>query len=321
MESIVRVAGLSHRYNKNWAIRDISFEIDKTSIYGLLGSNGAGKSTTMNILCRVLNQTEGRVLINGIDTRRDPLKAKKQIGFLPQMPPLYMDLTVMEYLLYCARLREIKESLISVAVEEVMEKCNLLGVKQRLLKNLSGGYRQRAGIAQVIIHKPKLVVLDEPTNGLDPVQIVDVRNLIREIAVERTVIFSSHILTEVQTLCQNILMIEHGKLIFSDSMDAFNNYVTPKSVFVEFENPPAPDALRSLKGVSRVETAGLKSFRVYSDEISILHNVLVRASVDADWNLNQLILEKQSLDEVFQLLPNTSFKNEHTAGNFITNTK
>lgn len=117
MESIVRVAGLSHRYNKNWAIRDISFEIDKTSIYGLLGSNGAGKSTTMNILCRVLNQTDGRVLINGIDTRRDPLKAKKQIGFLPQMPPLYMDLTVMEYLLYCARLREIKESLISVAVE------------------------------------------------------------------------------------------------------------------------------------------------------------------------------------------------------------
>ena len=306
MESIVRVTGLSHRYARNWAVRDLSFEIDKTSIYGLLGSNGAGKSTTMNILCQVLRQTEGSVFINDIDTRRYPFEAKKQIGFLPQVPPLYMDLTVMEYLLYCARLREIKEPLVSIAVDEVMAKCNLLDMKRRLLKNLSGGYRQRVGIAQAIIHKPKLVVLDEPTNGLDPVQIVEVRSLIREIAVDRTVIFSSHILTEVQTLCHNILMIEHGKLIFSDSMDAFNNYVVPNSVLVELENPPAPDALRSLKGVSRVETAGVKSFRIYSDEIKLLNDAIVRASVDGNWGLNQLVLEKQSLDEVFKQLSNAS---------------
>ncbi len=167
MSSIVKITSLSHKYTSSWAISDINIEINKKGIYGLLGSNGAGKSTTMNILCGVLNQTSGNVYINGIDLRKNPIEAKKHIGYLPQIAPLYLDMTVFEYLLYCARLREMDENTIASALEDVLAKCGITHVKSRLLKNLSGGYRQRVGIAQAIVHRPKLVVLDEPTNGLD----------------------------------------------------------------------------------------------------------------------------------------------------------
>ncbi len=157
---ILSVEHLSHRYSSTWAIHDISFQIDKTGILGLLGSNGAGKSTTMNIMCGVLNQTQGRVVINGIDLGKHPEQAKKELGFLPQQAPLYMDLTVDEYLFHTAYLRQMDRKAIAAAVEEAKERCGLTHFSNRLIKNLSGGYRQRVGIAQAIIHKPKLVVLD-----------------------------------------------------------------------------------------------------------------------------------------------------------------
>ena len=181
-EPIVRVEHLSHRYSVDWAIRDINFEVKNKGIFGLLGSNGAGKSTTMNIICGVLNQTEGNVYINGINLRENPVEAKKFIGFLPQRPPLYPDLSVEEYLTYCANLRLMNEADIPQAVERAMDRCSITHFRERLLRNLSGGYQQRVGIAQAIVHQPKFVVLDEPTNGLDPNQIVEIRNLIKEIA-------------------------------------------------------------------------------------------------------------------------------------------
>lgn len=164
-EPIVRVEHLSHRYSVQWAIRDINFEINQKGILGLLGSNGAGKSTTMNIICGVLNQTEGTVYINGIDTRKQPVEAKKYIGFLPQKPPLYTDHNVSEYLTYCAHLRLMDDREVKAAVESAMKRCGIAHFSKRLVKNLSGGYQQRLGIAQAIVHNPKLVVLDEPTNG------------------------------------------------------------------------------------------------------------------------------------------------------------
>src|SRR6185437_10921234 len=165
MEPIVSVQHLGHRYSKAWAIRDINFAIDQKGILGLLGSNGAGKSTTMNIMCGVLNQTEGTVLIDGVDIRENPELAKRQIGFLPQNPPLYLDLTVDEYLIYTAELRKMDSMAIKPALEEAKDRCGITHFSNRLIKNLSGGYRQRVGIAQSIIHKRKLVVMDEPTNG------------------------------------------------------------------------------------------------------------------------------------------------------------
>ena len=209
--SIVKVDRLSHRYHKDWAIRDISFEIERKGVLGLLGSNGAGKSTVMNILCGVLNQTQGDVFIDGIDMREQPEEAKKRLGFLPQNAPLHLELTVEEYLRHCAGLRNVPERDITKAVKEVMERCGVAHFSQRLLRNFSGGYRQRAGIAQAIVHKPKVVVLDEPTNGLDPNQILEMRKLIKQIAKESVVIFSSHILAEVQATCRDIKMIEQGR--------------------------------------------------------------------------------------------------------------
>lgn len=167
-KSVVRVENLSHRYNVQWAIRDINFEIDQRGVVGLLGSNGAGKSTTMNIICGVLKQTQGEVYIDGINFRENPVEAKRNIGFLPQKPPLYMDFTVDEYLTYCADLRMVDKRDVKKAVDEAKARCGITHFSSRLVRNLSGGYQQRVGIAQAIVHNPKFVVLDEPTNGLDP---------------------------------------------------------------------------------------------------------------------------------------------------------
>lgn len=262
-QSIVTIKNLSHRYTRDWAIRDINFEIDQVGILGLLGSNGAGKSTTMNILCGVLNQTEGEVFIDGIDIRKEPVEAKKRLGFLPQNAPLHLELTVEEYLTYCAEIRDIDKHDIKKAVDNVMEKCGVAHFGKRLLRNLSGGYRQRVGIAQAIIHKPKLVVLDEPTNGLDPNQILEVRKLIKEIAQERAVIFSTHILSEVQAICKEIKMVENGRMVFADTMDAFNNYIMPDTMLVFMDNPPANDVLSNIPGITSVEQLNDKSMRLH----------------------------------------------------------
>jgi ABC-2 type transport system ATP-binding protein len=301
-ESIVRIEGLSHRYSRTWAIRDISFEINQKGIVGLLGSNGAGKSTTMNILCGVLNQTEGKVLINEIDIRENPEQAKKFIGFLPQNAPLYLDFTVDEYLIYCAHLREIKKEEIKAAVQTVKERCGVAHFSKRLIGNLSGGYRQRVGIAQAIIHKPKLVVLDEPTNGLDPNQILEVRNLIKEIALERSVIFSSHILAEIQATCKDIIMIEGGRIVFSDTMAAFNNYIEPNSLVVHLEAPPTLAELGSIPGITGVEPLSDKNFRLKFGAVPDIAETVVQLSVEKSWRLKEISLEKSSLDEIFAQL-------------------
>jgi ABC-2 type transport system ATP-binding protein len=301
-ESIVKIEGLSHRYSRAWAIRDISFEINQTGIVGLLGSNGAGKSTTMNILCGVLNQTEGSVLIDETDIRENPERAKKSIGFLPQNAPLYLDFTVDEYLTYCAHLRLIQKEKIKKAVQTVKERCGVAHFSKRLIGNLSGGYRQRVGIAQAIIHKPKLVVLDEPTNGLDPNQILEVRSLIKEIAEERSVIFSSHILAEIQATCRDIIMIEGGRIVFSDTMAAFNNYIEPNSLVVHLEAPPTVAELGSIPGIIHVEPLSDKHFRLKFGEVYDISEKIVQLSVERSWRLKEISLEKSSLDEIFAQL-------------------
>lgn len=302
MTSIVKLEHLSHKYSSAWAIRDINMEISQVGIVGLLGSNGAGKSTTMNILCGALNQTEGNVYISGIDMRENPEEAKKQIGFLPQNPPLYMDLTVDEYLHYCAGLRLMTKEKMKPAIKEAKERCGIDHYSNRLIRNLSGGYRQRVGIAQAIVHKPKLVVLDEPTNGLDPNQIIEVRALIKEIATDRAVIFSSHILSEIQILCKEIKMIESGRIVFSDTMDAFNNYVEPHSMLVHMENPPTAAELLKVDGVTKVDFLTERQMRVYFSGDQDITERVVAASVQNGWRLREISLDKTALDEIFKQL-------------------
>jgi len=301
-QPILSIKNLSHRYSTSWAIRDINLEINRTGILGLLGSNGAGKSTTMNIMCGVLNQTEGSVLINGIDTRENPELAKRQIGFLAQNPPLYLDFTVDEYLIYTAELRRMETRDIKPALEEAKDRCGIAHFSNRLIKNLSGGYRQRVGIAQSIIHKPKLVVMDEPTNGLDPNQIAEVRTLIKEIAVEHAVIFSSHVLSEVQMLCKDIKMIADGRIVFSDTMDAFNNYVEPHSVLMHMENPPSTAELLKINGVDKVDFITERQARLYFTGDKEITQRIIATSVHNGWGLSEISLDKTALDEIFKQL-------------------
>lgn len=298
-ESIVKVEHLSHRYSIQWAIRDINIEITQNGIYGLLGSNGAGKSTTMNIICGVLKQTEGEVYIKGINLRENPVEAKKHLGFLPQKPPLHMDLTVEEYLVHCANMRLIPAHEVQGAVKDVMGRCGISHFSRRLIRNLSGGYQQRLGIAQAIIHNPDFVVLDEPTNGLDPNQIVEIRELIREIAVDRTVILSTHILSEVQATCDYIRMIEEGQVVFSGTVDEFDNYIVPNTLFVSLIAAPPAEVIREIPGVVAVDELGGSKFRIqFSDALEATER-LVEASVTKGWRLVEIRQEKSSLDEIF----------------------
>lgn len=300
--TIVRVEDLSHQYSKDWAIQNISFEIKENRILGLLGSNGAGKSTTMNILCGVLNQTKGNIFIDGINLKENPVEAKKLIGFLPQTPPLHLDLTVDEYLIHCAQLRLVKKEDLRNAVEKAKEKCGISHFSHRLIKNLSGGYRQRVGIAQAIIHEPKLVVLDEPTNGLDPNQILEVRNLIKKIAQDKAVIFSSHILSEVQATCQDIRMIENGHMVFSDTLDAFNNYIEADKLTASFENPPTIEALTAIEEVTEAVYLSPKKVQITFKGTQQIAEKIVAQSVTSNWKLREIQFEKVSLDEIFAQL-------------------
>jgi ABC-2 type transport system ATP-binding protein len=236
--------------------------------------------------------------------RKQPIEAKKQIGFLPQNPPLYLDLTVDEYLQHCGYLRLMEKDKLKPALDEVKERCGITHFSKRLIKNLSGGYRQRVGIAQAIIHRPKLVVLDEPTNGLDPNQIIEVRSLIKDIAAERAVIFSTHILSEVKVLCKDIKMIEDGRLIFSDTMDAFNNYVEPHSASATIYNMPVEEEFLAIEGVSKVHLMNERQVRIFFDGDRDVTTRIVEKSVQRHWQLAEITLEKNTLDEVFAQLSN-----------------
>ena len=306
MESILKIVNLSHRYASAWAIRDVNIEINQKGVIGLLGSNGAGKSTTMNIICGVLNQTEGDVFINGINKRTDPRLAKRQIGFLPQTPPLYADFTVDEYLTYAADLRYIDKKEIKNAVAEAKDKTGIAHFSGRLIKNLSGGYKQRVGIAQAIIHKPSVVILDEPTNGLDPNQIIEARKLIREIGTEHTVLLSSHVLSEINLLCRDIIMIEGGRIVFSDSMDAFNNYVQPQTLLATFERMPSESELFKIDGVTKIDVLNEHQCRIYFTGSTDISEKVITTSVHQGWRLKEIGLEKSLLDDVFKQLSSHS---------------
>ena len=300
---IVKVERLYHRYTASrWAIEDINFQISEAGVVGLLGSNGAGKSTTMNIICGVLKQTSGEVYINGINTLKEPVKARKMIGFLPQKPPLYPDLTINEYLRFCAEIQWMDKKKIKSAIARAEERCGITHMKDRLLRNLSGGYQQRVGLAQAILHDPKFVVLDEPTNGLDPNQILEVRQLIKDIAIDRTVILSTHILSEVQATCSSIKMIEHGRVVFSGSTEDFDNYIEPNTLYLEFELPPTMDELLKLSGVKRGEVIDNHAIRLWYDGERDTIKQIMREATSRGWDMIELRREKSSMEAVFAKL-------------------
>ena len=307
MSEIVKVENLSHSYNgSTWAIKDINFVIENNGVFGLLGSNGAGKSTTMNIICNVLTQSKGEVYIGGYDLTKNPIKAKKFIGFLPQKPPLHTELTVEEYLYHAADIRMIAKKDIPSAIDKAMAKCGITHFRNRVIKNLSGGYQQRVGIAQSIIHNPPFVILDEPTNGLDPNQILEIRGLIREIAKDKAVLISTHILPEVQASCDYIMMIENGNVVFKGTIDEFNSYMAPSAIIAIMHNPPSDEIFLSIEGMERVERLTQTRIRLHFKEgVEVFDTIVAKASLEG-WKLREISLEKESLDKVFAKLSGKS---------------
>ncbi len=216
---MIEVKGLTKKYGERVAVKDLSFNIESGKIYGLLGPNGAGKSTTMNIITGCLAATEGSVRINGYDIIKNPIEAKKHIGYLPELPPLYMDMTVAEYLQFIAEAKNIEYEKAMREIRDVMELTQIDTEKDRLIKNLSKGFKQRVGIAQALIGDPDIIILDEPTVGLDPKQIIEIRSIIKDLGQRKTVIISSHILAEINEICDHIMIISHGRLVANDTIE------------------------------------------------------------------------------------------------------
>ncbi len=256
---MIEVKNLTKIYGDHIAVDNLSFTVEKGHIYGFLGPNGAGKSTTMNIITGYLAATKGTVTIGGYDILKEPEKAKKCIGYLPEIPPLYLDMTVNEYLSFVAELKKVPRTERKSQVADVMEMTQITDMKNRLIGNLSKGYKQRVGLAQAILGNPEVIILDEPTVGLDPKQIIEIRDLIKKLGENHTVILSSHILSEVSAICDEIMIIAHGKLVACDTTENLTSRMDD-SVSVDFvvkgDYDSAAEILNKLEGVERVESLG-----------------------------------------------------------------
>ncbi|HET8551529.1 MAG TPA: ABC transporter ATP-binding protein [Gammaproteobacteria bacterium] len=298
-EILVKVEALDRFYGAHAAVRDLSFELAKGEVLGFLGPNGAGKTTTMQMLTGNLAPSAGSVEINGIDLLERPKDAKRAIGYLPEQPPVYNELSVDEYLDYCARLNRVPRAKIRAAREEAKARCGLTDVGRRLIGNLSKGYRQRAGIAQAIIHMPPVVILDEPTVGLDPIQIREIRALIAELGESHSVILSSHILPEIQAVCSRVQIIHRGRLVLSDTIAGLSDRMQSDSLIVGARTLPSLDMLAAIPDVTRVEPVDEHRVRVFHATDTNPAESIARCAVDGDWGLTELTPERKSLEEIF----------------------
>lgn len=295
----VEANDLTRIYGGREAVSDVSFTLTKGEVLGFLGPNGAGKSTTMKMLTGNLAPSKGSVKICGIDMMEKPKEAKALIGYLPEMRPLYKELTVDEYLTIAARLHRVSSSHIKKAVEIAKERCGLSHMSKRLIENLSNGYQQRVGIAQAIIHNPMVVILDEPTVGLDPIQIRDIRALIKEIGGNHSVILSTHILPEVEMVCDHVQIIDKGKLVFNGSIDILKQQRNGNKLLVGFNKAPTVEGLLSINGVTHAETLPSGLWRIRFSEGQLPSETIVQTSVSQGWGLYQIGPDQTSLEDVF----------------------
>ena len=303
---MIQVSHLTKRYGEHTAVSDLSFQIEKGQIYGLLGPNGAGKSTTMNIMTGCLAATSGQVTVGGWDIFEDAAKAKKLLGYLPERPPLYLDRTPLEYLTFVGRAKGLEAAELERQLREVMEVTRISDVSRRLIKNLSKGYQQRVGIAQALLGDPEVIILDEPTVGLDPKQIIEIRALIHQLGRERTVILSSHILSEVRAVCQTILILSKGRLVACDTPENLERRFAGAAT-VELTAEAGQEEVRRLlavlPGVVRMEVreqAGrsLVSLESEGDGESLCREIFFAFS-RADCPLLRLTTTRAGLEEIF----------------------
>ena len=304
---MIKVEGLTKRYARNVAVENISFEVGKGEIVGFLGKNGAGKTTTMRVLTCFLPPTAGKASVAGFDVLEQSLEVKKRIGYLPETPPLYPEMEIATYLTFVAKLKGIPAGEISKRVAEVCDRTGLASVKDTIIGKLSKGYRQRVGLAQAIIHNPDVLILDEPTSGLDPQQIIETRDLIKGLAGNHTIILSTHILPEVEQICEKVIIIAKGKVVATDSVENLTSRLRgSESVAVEVIAPDGAGVqsrLEQVAGVSRVihkeSKDGRLHFTVESLEGKHIRPGVARAVIEAGWNLNELHGMALSLEEIF----------------------
>ena len=302
--TVIEINNLVKKYGDHVAVDDLSLTVEPGKIYGFLGPNGAGKSTTMNIITGYLGATSGEVKINGHDIFKEPEEAKKSIGYLPEIPPLYVDMTVREYLDFVAELKKLEKSLRKRYVEEAMETTGITDVANRMIRNLSKGYRQRVGFAQAILGYPEIIILDEPTVGLDPKQIIEIRELIRKLGEKHTVILSSHILTEISAVCDHVFIISKGKLVASDATE---NLVSLMSGAQEIEVTVRTDAseaqkeLASITEVSKVEVKNEDAGEliVYAKKGADVRECVFRALAEKHFAVLEMHTIEKSLEDVF----------------------
>jgi len=258
---MIEIQNVSKRYADKWAVKDASFTIKKGEILGFLGRNGAGKSTTMNIVTGYISATSGRVLLDGHDILEEPREVKRRIGYLPEIPPLYMDMTVDEYLRFVCSIKEVKKTQVNNHLNDICDLVRIGDVRKRLIRNLSKGYKQRVGMAQALVGNPDVVIMDEPTVGLDPMQIIEIRKLIKDLGEDHTVVLSSHILHEISDVCERVVIINQGQIVAQDSLESLTRNISDTRrmrLRVEGNAREVYKMIRQVQGVRQVEEMGSK---------------------------------------------------------------
>ncbi len=299
---MITVSHLTKMYGLRTAVNDLSFEVKKGEVVGFLGPNGAGKSTTMKILTGFMPATLGKVTVAGFDVFDQTVEVKRNVGYLPETPPVYNEMTVLDYLDHAARLHQVPSAKRRAAVGLAIDKTSLGHVAGRLIGNLSKGYKQRVGLAQTLVHNPAVLILDEPTVGLDPKQIIEIRELIKGLAGEHTVILSTHILPEVAATCQRVIVINKGRIVAQDTLEQLSNRLKRGQVFtlqVRQTEPTAIAALKSLPGVTSVSTEGSKILLEVAPEAGEVRDRIVETAVQARMGVLEFAAEKLSLEDVF----------------------
>jgi ABC-2 type transport system ATP-binding protein len=322
---MIKVEGLTKRYARNVAVDHISFEVEKGQIVGFLGPNGAGKTTTMRMLTCFMPPTEGSAQVAGFDVRENPMEVKRRIGYLPESPPVYPEMEVIEYLDFVGRIKGVPKSNLRSRIDEVMQKTAITDVRNKEIGKLSKGYRQRVGLAQAIVHNPDVLILDEPTSGLDPHQIIETRDLIKGLSGDHTIILSTHILPEVEAMCQRVMIINRGKLVATDTMENLSSRLHgAETVAVEVlsrDGTLSPEwvgsvqaRLEKVAGVSRVIPKDAKDgrarFTVESQTGSHVRPELARAVIEGGWQLNELHGMGLSLEEIFLELTASNYEDK-----------
>ena len=313
-ESTVSARALSRTYGTNRAVHEVSLQLKRGEVLGLLGPNGAGKTTTMQMLTGNLAPSSGEVDICGIDLIEKPTAAKARIGYLPEVPPLYRELKVDEYLRMAGRLHRIGKAGLTPALQRAKDHCGLADMGQRLIGSLSKGYQQRVGIAQAIIHEPDVIILDEPTVGLDPNQIREIRTLIKNLGRQHSVILSTHILPEVEAVCDRVQIMHRGEVVFNDTIAALKQFRGGQALQIGLRNPPTAQEIGKIVAGAQVDAVSANVFRVHSYADADPTDSLVRASVERGWGLFQLQPAQASLEEVFVHLTHREDEEESSKG-------